>query len=97
MNTLRAKNILKSNAIWLVFILEVVIFAVASGGTFITSNNIINISRQVSYYGIAAIGMTFVILIAGIDLSIGSIITIVNVVCAYLMAMSTSITTGNPP
>ena len=43
MNTLRAKNILKSNAIWLVFILEVVIFAVASGGTFITSNNIINI------------------------------------------------------
>lgn len=86
MNTLRAKNILKSNAIWLVFILEVVIFAVASGGTFITSNNIINISRQVSYYGIAAIGMTFVILIAGIDLSIGSIITIVNVVCAYLMA-----------
>ncbi len=29
--------------------------------------------------------MTFVILIAGIDLSIGSIITLVNVVCAYLM------------
>ena len=82
---LDSKNLLKSNAIWLVFIVEVIIFAVASGGTFVTGNNIVNIARQVSYYGIASIGMTFVILIAGIDLSIGSIITIVNVVCAYLM------------
>ncbi len=82
---MKTKNLFKSNAIWLVFILEVIIFAVASNGAFIRTNNIINISRQVSYYGIASIGMTFVILIAGIDLSIGSIITIVNVVCAYLM------------
>ena len=78
-------NLIKSNAIWLVFIAEVIIFAIASGGTFLTPNNIVNISRQVSYYGIASIGMTFVILIAGIDLSIGSIITFVNVVCAYMM------------
>ena len=82
---LNAKQLFKSNAIWLVFILEVIIFAIASNGTFVTGSNIINISRQVSYYGIASIGMTFVILIAGIDLSIGSIITLVNVVCAYLM------------
>ena len=46
-----------------------------------------NLTFQFSY-GIAAIGMTFVILIAGIDLSTGSIITIVNVVCAYLMVNS---------
>ncbi len=79
------KNALKSNAIWLVFLVEVVFFAIFSKGAFVSGNNIINISRQVSYYGIASIGMTFVILIAGIDLSIGSIITIVNVACAYLM------------
>ena len=85
MKNVNVKDLVKSNAIWLVFIAEVIIFSIASGGTFITGNNIVNISRQVSYYGIASIGMTFVILIAGIDLSIGSIITIVNVVCAYLM------------
>ncbi len=85
MKNINAKDLVKSNAIWLVFIAEVIIFSIASGGTFITGNNIVNISRQVSYYGIASIGMTFVILIAGIDLSIGSIITLVNVVCAYLM------------
>ncbi|MBQ7264032.1 MAG: ABC transporter permease [Synergistaceae bacterium] len=75
----------KQNAIWLVFLIEIAIFAWASDGTFISQRNIVNISRQVSYYGIASIGMTFVILIAGIDLSIGSIITLVNVVCAWLM------------
>ena len=79
------KNFVKSNAIWLVFLLEVIIFAIASKGAFVRAGNIVNISRQVSYYGIASIGMTFVILIAGIDLSIGSIITLVNVVCAFLM------------
>ena len=85
---MKAKNLIKSNAIWLVFILEVIVFAIASNGAFIRTNNIINISRQVAYYGIASIGMTFVILIAGIDLSIGSIITFVNVICAYLMVNS---------
>ena len=85
MKNVNVKDLVKSNAIWLVFIAEGIIFSIASGGTFITGNNLVNISRQVSYYGIASIGMTFVILIAGIDLSIGSIITIVNVVCAYLM------------
>lgn len=88
MKALGGNNFIKSNAIWLVFLIEVIIFGAASGGAFLTSGNIVNISRQVSYYGIASIGMTFVILIAGIDLSIGSIITLVNVVCAYLMVNS---------
>ncbi len=85
MSNVNIKSLVKSNAIWLVFIAEVIIFTIASGGTFLTGSNIVNISRQVSYYGIASIGMTFVILIAGIDLSIGSIITFVNVICAFLM------------
>ena len=85
MEILKSNQLLKHNAIWLVFIIEIIIFAIASHGTFVTGENLINIARQVSYYGIASIGKTFVILIAGIDLSIGSIITLVNVVCAFLM------------
>ena len=79
------KNLIKRNAIWLVFVVEVLFFAIFSGGKFISGSNIVNIMRQVSYYGIASVGMTFVILIAGIDLSIGSIITLVNMLCADLM------------
>ena len=78
-------NFAKTNAIWIVFIVEVIFFAIASKGTFTSKSNIVNILRQVSYYGIASVGMTFVILIGGIDLSIGSIITLVNMVCAYMM------------
>ena len=77
-------NIVKRNAIWLVLLLLVIIFT-SLNPRFLSWRNLFMVARQVSMYGIASIGMTFVILIAGIDLSIGSIITVVNVVCAYLM------------
>ena len=38
--------------------------------------NLINITRQVSYSGIIALGMTFVIAGAGIDLSVGSLLAL---------------------
>ncbi len=41
--------------------------------------------RQVAVWGIASVGMTFVILLGDIDLSTGSVITFVNVLCSYLM------------
>ncbi|MCD8083071.1 MAG: ABC transporter permease [Clostridiales bacterium] len=78
------KKFVKGNAIWLVFIAMVIVFSIANPN-FIKPSNLVAISRQVAVYGIASIGMTFVILIAGIDLSIGSIITLVNIVCAYMM------------
>ncbi len=76
------KNFAKRNAIWVIFLVEVLIFTIANP-VFITPNNLIAISRQVAVYGIASVGMTFVILIAGIDLAAGSVITLVNVLCAY--------------
>lgn len=74
----------KKKAIWFALLLLVVGFSIANP-RFLSSNNLFTIARQVSMYGIASIGMTFVILIGGIDLSTGSIITLVNVVCAYIM------------
>ncbi len=81
---MNAKQFIKGNAIWLVFIAMVIIFEVANPN-FLMPRNIIAISRQIAVYGIASVGMTFVILIAGIDLSTGSIITLVNIFCAWLM------------
>ncbi len=75
---------IRENAIWLVLVALFVAFSFASKN-FLSPDNLFTILRQVSMFGIAAVGMTFVILIGGIDLSIGSIITLVNVVCAYLM------------
>lgn len=52
---------------------------------FLTVNNIINVLRQSTINGIIAIGMTYVILTAGIDLSVGSILALTGVVTASLL------------
>ncbi|TIV65911.1 MAG: ABC transporter permease, partial [Mesorhizobium sp.] len=51
---------------------------------FLTPLNLFNVLRQVSIYGLLAIGMTFVILTAGIDLSIGSILALAGLVAAVV-------------
>ena len=53
---------------------------------FLTRLNLVNVLRQISINGILAIGMTFVILTAGIDLSIGSLLAIAGMVAASLVA-----------
>jgi ribose/xylose/arabinose/galactoside ABC-type transport system permease subunit len=52
---------------------------------FLTLPNILNVLRQVSIVGILAIGMTFVILTRGIDLSVGATLGIAVVLYAGLM------------
>lgn len=52
---------------------------------FLTLPNLINILRQVAIVGILAIGMTFVILTKGIDLSVGSLLGISVVLYAGLL------------
>lgn len=52
---------------------------------FLTLTNILNVLRQSSINGIIAVGMTMVILTAGIDLSVGAILALTCVVTADLL------------
>lgn len=52
---------------------------------FLSLTNIMNIFRQSSLIGIAAVGMTFVIITAGIDLSVGSVLSIASCITAGMM------------
>jgi ribose transport system permease protein len=52
---------------------------------FLKFQNLVNILRQVSYTGIIALGMTFVIIGGGIDLSVGSMTAFVGAVAVLLM------------
>lgn len=70
--------------ILLVLIFFMAVFTVASP-KFLTLGNLMNVLRQVSPVGIAAVGMTMVIITGGIDLSTGSVVAVVSVVCAMLM------------
>src|SRR5689334_12356238 len=52
---------------------------------FMTSNNWLNIARQASFNAILGIGMTFVILTGGVDLSVGSMVAVSSVVGGLLI------------
>ena len=51
---------------------------------FLTWNNVLNILDQITVLGIMAVGMTFVILIGGIDLSVGSVLALSMMVMGWL-------------
>lgn len=50
--------------------------------TFLSVANLTNVARQVSINGILAVGVTFVLLTAGVDLSLGSVVALSGVACA---------------
>ena len=54
--------------------------------SFMTTDNILNILRQVSISALIAFGMTFVILTGGIDLSVGSTLALTGAVAATMLA-----------
>ena len=69
------KKSLKKSGLWLIFIALVIIASVLSP-KFLTYQNIFNIFRQISILGILAVGMAFVIISNGIDLSVGSVLSL---------------------
>ncbi|MGI6506942.1 MAG: ABC transporter permease [Saccharofermentanales bacterium] len=77
-------DLIKRYGMFLVLIALVVFFTITSE-RFLTTGNIFNIARQISMTSIAAVGMTFVLLTGGIDLTIGSQLTLVNIVGAWLI------------
>ena len=53
--------------------------------TFLTGGNLANLARQVAIFGIIAVGQLLVILTAGIDLSVGSVLGLAGAVTAQLL------------
>lgn len=62
-----------------------VIIASLISDAFLNPFNLVNVLRQVALYGIVSVGLTFVILTAGIDLSVGSIVGVVSVLTATML------------
>jgi ribose/xylose/arabinose/galactoside ABC-type transport system permease subunit len=68
----------------LVLLVLVCLIATARYEAFLTPENLLNVLRQNSMLGIVALGMTFVILTGGIDLSVGSLLAVAGVIAANL-------------
>jgi ribose/xylose/arabinose/galactoside ABC-type transport system permease subunit len=83
----RLVALLRNYGIHLALLALIVVFSFASP-YFATAANLINILNQVAVVGIVAIGMTFVILTAGIDLSVGSMLALASLVSAAMSVES---------
>lgn len=81
---LRAMRRLRASGLVWVLVAMCVAAALISDA-FLNPFNLVNVARQVALFGIVSIGMTFVILTAGIDLSVGSIVAVVAVASAMLL------------
>jgi ribose transport system permease protein len=78
-------------------LLVLVIFFTAASGSFATLGNLQNVLTQISVTAIIAVGLTFVILCAEIDLSVASIANATGIVVAYFTAQDASVSIANVP
>ncbi len=81
------KRLANTQSFWILGVLLVIVafFSIAAGGKFLSTSNFSLISQNVAVWAVLGIGMTFVIITSGIDLSIGSVLVFSSVVAAKVM------------
>jgi ribose transport system permease protein len=88
-----ASRWLSDYAIFIALAAECVVLAAATDA-FFSASNLMNVLRQNAFTAILAAGMTFVILTAGIDLSVGSVVGLGGVLCADVLARGHGVAAG---
>lgn len=79
-----AYGMLKEGGIGVILLLICIIFSIASPN-FLTLTNLSNIFTQISINTVLALGMTFVILLGGIDLGVGAVLALCSVVAGNVI------------
>ncbi len=90
------KGQLRNIAPFATLLVLVALFSIASP-SFATLDNVANIARQVSVTAIIAVGLTFVILCAEIDLSVASVANAVGIMVAFFTLQDQSVNIANIP
>lgn len=81
---IRLVSLLKKNVPFVILVLLIILFTFIAPN-FMTFGNIRTLIRQISFSGIAAVGLMFVMISGGIDLSIGSQVVFSNVLLAIML------------
>lgn len=88
-------SMVASQTFWVVVaLLAACLYLSLATDSFATSRNLYNISRNVTFTAIIALGMTLVIISGGIDLSVGSVLCLSSMVLAVVMHAGYSIEIG---
>jgi ribose transport system permease protein len=80
-----------------VTLIALLLFFSAASPSFATADNVANILTQISVTGVIAVGLTFVILCAEIDLSVAAIANATGIVVAYFTLQESYVTIANVP
>ncbi|MBX3584949.1 MAG: ABC transporter permease [Rhizobiaceae bacterium] len=88
-------RLLNSQTFWvLMAVIAACIFLSLATNSFATTANLFNITRNVTFVAIVALGMTLVIITGGIDLSVGSVLCLCSMVLAVVMHAGYGIEVG---
>ena len=86
------RSIVKKNirdyAMYIALVFIMIIFSVLTNGNFMSSRNIANLLNQTGYIAVLATGMTLVIVIRHIDLSVGFLSGFLGAIAAILLAQA---------
>jgi ribose transport system permease protein len=82
------KRLTSLQSVWILGVLLVIcaFFSIAAGEKFLSTSNFSLISQNIAVWAVIGVGMTFVIITSGIDLSVGSVLVFSSVVAAKVMA-----------
>ena len=74
-------------SVWILGVLVVIVifFTITGGSKFLSASNFSLISQNIAVWAVIGVGMTFVIITSGIDLSVGSVLVFSSVVSAKVM------------
>ncbi|MCI9679852.1 MAG: ABC transporter permease [Lachnospiraceae bacterium] len=82
MDKTRVKKLLSENIVVIVLILLCIGFGIASD-TFFSVRNVSNILSQMCTNALLASGLTYVIILGGIDISVGSVVAVAGIIASY--------------
>lgn len=88
-----SRKVISSYAILSALIVIIIIMGILNP-IFLSFENLLNILLQASVISIVSVGMTFIIISGGIDVSVGSIVAFSGMILGYLLQMNVSFTTA---
>lgn len=78
----------------LITLVAIIVLTAIGNPRFLSANNLLNILFQVSALGIVAFGQTTLLISAGLDLSVGAMLSVSGLVCALTIASTGSVLLG---
>lgn len=76
---------IREYGMYIALLVIIIIFTITTKGTFISSRNIVNLVNQTGYIAVLAVGMTLVIVIRHIDLSVGFLAGFLGAIAAIAL------------